>query len=75
MNTEIGLVPLFPSTIETMSRSVLLKHAVVKGTPLNTMQECISVSLAVLFTVVKKHRGAILQEYTCLSQLMHCFEY
>ena len=42
MVTEIGLVPLFPSTIQTMSRSVLFKHAVVKGTPLNTMHEGIT---------------------------------
>ena len=73
MDTEIGLVPLVPSSIQTMSRSVLFKHAVVKGTPLNTMHEGISVSLAVLCTSVK--RGALLQECKCLSQLMHCFEY
>ena len=75
MDTEIGLVPLLPSTTETMSRGVLFKHAVVKGTPLNTMHEGISVSLAVLLTSVKKHWGAILQECTCLSQLTHCLEY
>ena len=75
MDTEIGLVPLFPSTIQTMSRSFLFKHAVVKGTPLNTVHDGISVSLAVLFTSVKKHRAAIVHECTCLSRITHCFEY
>ena len=48
MDTEIGLIPLFQSTIQTMFRSVLFKHAVVNSTPLNTMHAGISVSLAVL---------------------------
>ena len=57
MDTETGLTPLFQSTIQTMSWSVLFKHVVVKSTPLNTMHAGISVSLSVLTTSVMKHQG------------------
>ena len=65
MDTEIGLVPLFQSTIQTMSRSVLFKQ-VYAG---------ISVSFSVLITSVKKHCENSAGMYMWLSQLTHCFEY
>ena len=75
METEIGLIPLFQSTIQTMSWSVLFKHTVLKSTPLNTMFAGISVSLAVLITSVMKHQGNSAGIHMRLSQLTHCFEY
>ena len=73
MDTEIGL--LFQSTIQTMSWSVLFKHVVVKGTPLNTMHAGMSVSLAVLITSVMKHQGNSAGIHMRFSQLTHCVEY
>ena len=74
MDTEIGLIPLFQSTIQTMSWSVLFKHAVVKSTPLNTIHAGISVSLAVLITsVMKQYNSAGI--HMRLSQLTHCVIY
>ena len=63
MDTEIGLVPLFQSTIQTVSYSNMQMHA------------GISVSFAVLITSVKKHCGNSAGMYMRLSQLTHCFEY
>ena len=75
MDTEVGLIPLFESTIQTMFWSVLFKHAVVKSTLLNTIHAGISVSLAVLITSVMKHQGNSAEFHTRLSQLTYCFEY
>ena len=63
MDTEIGLVPFFQSTIQTMFRGVLFKHAGV------------SVSFVVLITSVKKLCGNSAGMYMWLSQLTHSFEY
>ena len=76
MDTEVGLAPLFQYTIQTMSRSVLFYYAVVKSTPRNTMHASISVSLAVLITSKKKHRGNSAGMHVWLSQIKkYCFEY
>ena len=66
MDTEIGLVPFFQSTIQTMSRMSNSNMQMHAG---------ISVSFPVLITNVKKHCGNSAGMYMWLSQLTHCFEY
>ena len=66
MDTEIGLVPLFQSSIQTMSRSDLFKYA----------GACRYISIVFcVITSLKKHCGNSAGIYMWLSQLTHCFEY
>ena len=63
MDTEIGLVPLFQSTIQKCVRVSCLNMQMHAG---------ISVSFPVLITSVKKHCVNSAGMYMWLSQLTHC---